>query len=255
LPSPSARPAWCATHAWRSLCGTGISASTASGAACSQPNARHCAAGHTQSYATKPLGNLSLMAWMLTRPAFLRRSFAIPGCCWRYRPLPQWLSRRAVALPAPPPAARGAALTMRHTSLGTILTNGQGFTLYAFEADHGTMSSCSGVCATSWPPVTAANIKVTGGAAKSLVRETTRPGGAPGHLRGAPVVPLRGRRQPPAARAARARMHSGPAGTRLHRQGGNHRLGPAAPPLEATALAAVRRFCCWPGRRRAGCGS
>lgn len=67
---------------------------------------------------------------------------------------------------------------MRHISIGTILTNGQGFSLYAFEADHGTMSSCSGVCATSWPPVTAANIKVTGGAAKSLVRETTRPGGA-----------------------------------------------------------------------------
>ncbi len=25
--------------------------------------------------------------------------------------------------------------------------------------------------------------------------------------------------------------------------------------MEATTLAAVRRFCCWPGRRRAGCGS
>jgi predicted lipoprotein with Yx(FWY)xxD motif len=77
-------------------------------------------------------------------------------------------------------AAGGTTVAVRHTSLGVILTDSRGFTLYAFEADMGTRSACSGACATAWPPVTAtnANVAVTGGASKSLVGETTRPGGA-----------------------------------------------------------------------------
>src|SRR2546421_8371259 len=49
------------------------------------------------------------------------------------------------------PAGSGTALAVRSTSLGTILTDGRGFTLYAFEADKGTTSKCSGACATAWP--------------------------------------------------------------------------------------------------------
>ena len=76
-------------------------------------------------------------------------------------------------------AAGGAGLMVRHTSLGTILTDGQGFTVYAFEADKGTRSQCSGACAAAWPPVTTATAAITvTGAAKSLAGETTRPGGA-----------------------------------------------------------------------------
>jgi len=77
------------------------------------------------------------------------------------------------------PAADAAALTLRHTSLGTILTDGRGFTLYAFEADQGTMSACSGACAAAWPPAptSVAHLTVTGGAAKSLVGEITRADG------------------------------------------------------------------------------
>jgi predicted lipoprotein with Yx(FWY)xxD motif len=77
-------------------------------------------------------------------------------------------------------AAAGTTLTVRQTSLGMILTDSRGFTLYAFAADKGTMSACSGACATAWPPVTtsSANVAVTGGASKSLVGETTRAGGA-----------------------------------------------------------------------------
>jgi predicted lipoprotein with Yx(FWY)xxD motif len=76
-----------------------------------------------------------------------------------------------------PPAT---TVAVRQTSLGTILTDSRGFTLYAFEGDRGTTSECSGACATAWPPVTtaSANVAVTGGASKSLVGETTRPGGA-----------------------------------------------------------------------------
>ena len=60
-------------------------------------------------------------------------------------------SSAASSTPAAGAPAGAVALTLRHTSLGTILTNGQGFTLYAFEADKGTMSACSGACAAAWP--------------------------------------------------------------------------------------------------------
>ena len=78
-----------------------------------------------------------------------------------------------------PGAAGSSALTLRHTALGTILTTGKGFTVYAFEADKGTMSDCTEACAVAWPPVTASGdrITVTGGATMSLVAETIRPGG------------------------------------------------------------------------------
>jgi predicted lipoprotein with Yx(FWY)xxD motif len=91
----------------------------------------------------------------------------------------------AATPPAAAPAvgahtAGGTTLAVRHTSLGVILTDSRGFTLYAFEADMGTRSACSGACATAWPPVTTTNasVAVTGGASKSLVGQTTRPGGA-----------------------------------------------------------------------------
>jgi predicted lipoprotein with Yx(FWY)xxD motif len=76
-------------------------------------------------------------------------------------------------------AAGGAALALRHTALGTVLTTGQGFTVYAFEADHGTTSACAGACAAAWPPVTTSSTRITvaGGAATSLVGQITRPGG------------------------------------------------------------------------------
>jgi predicted lipoprotein with Yx(FWY)xxD motif len=76
--------------------------------------------------------------------------------------------------------AGGPALALRQTTVGTILTTGQGFTVYAFEADHGTTSTCTGACAAAWPPVTTSGTRVmaAGGALGSLVGETTRPGGA-----------------------------------------------------------------------------
>jgi predicted lipoprotein with Yx(FWY)xxD motif len=69
---------------------------------------------------------------------------------------------------ASPAAATGSAvLKTEHTSLGTVLTNGQGMTVYWFAADHGTTSACSGACAAAWPPVigmptAAAGVSLTG---------------------------------------------------------------------------------------------
>src|SRR5262245_40623124 len=56
---------------------------------------------------------------------------------WRYGAAP---SRAPAAQPSG--AAGGAALALRLTALGTIVTTGQGVTVYAFEADHGGTSAC-----------------------------------------------------------------------------------------------------------------
>jgi predicted lipoprotein with Yx(FWY)xxD motif len=37
--------------------------------------------------------------------------------------------------------------------LGTILQNSKGFTLYQLTTDSSSMSSCSGGCAQTWPPL------------------------------------------------------------------------------------------------------
>jgi predicted lipoprotein with Yx(FWY)xxD motif len=52
-------------------------------------------------------------------------------------------------------ATTGAAMvSVRSTSLGDILVDAKGMTLYLFEKDTGTTSTCSGQCATFWPPLT-----------------------------------------------------------------------------------------------------
>ncbi len=57
------------------------------------------------------------------------------------------------AAPASAPASGTAMLKTETSSLGTVLANSQGLTLYWFAADHGTTSACSGACAAAWPPV------------------------------------------------------------------------------------------------------
>ena len=77
------------------------------------------------------------------------------------------------------PAASSDAMAVRQTSLGAILTDGRGFTLYAFDADKGTTSNCSGACAVAWPPAgtTSTDPQVGSGVSQSLVGTTTRADG------------------------------------------------------------------------------
>jgi predicted lipoprotein with Yx(FWY)xxD motif len=52
-------------------------------------------------------------------------------------------------------AARVAAATVgvRHTSLGRVIVDSKGRTLYLFEKDTSRRSACSGQCAQFWPPL------------------------------------------------------------------------------------------------------
>ena len=60
------------------------------------------------------------------------------------------------------PSDKGS-VALASTKLGKVLVDGNGRTLYLFEADKGTMSKCDGTCASAWPPLTTSG-KPTAGA-------------------------------------------------------------------------------------------
>jgi predicted lipoprotein with Yx(FWY)xxD motif len=69
------------------------------------------------------------------------------------------------------------AITTKHNKLGTILAAGpKRLTVYLFEADKGSRSSCSAACASAWPPVTG-KPEATAGASASELGTITRPDG------------------------------------------------------------------------------
>ena len=52
-------------------------------------------------------------------------------------------------------SSSGAALSVRSTSIGDVLVDDKGATIYDFANDTGTTSTCTGTCAADWPPVPA----------------------------------------------------------------------------------------------------
>jgi predicted lipoprotein with Yx(FWY)xxD motif len=50
--------------------------------------------------------------------------------------------------------AKGAVVALKKTSLGTILVDARGRTLYLFEKDRGGMSACTSACVQYWPALT-----------------------------------------------------------------------------------------------------
>jgi predicted lipoprotein with Yx(FWY)xxD motif len=59
-------------------------------------------------------------------------------------------------------AAGGTTVAVASSTLGDILVDGDGRTLYAFTKDKGDQSVCSGDCATSWPALTGTATAGTG---------------------------------------------------------------------------------------------
>ncbi len=66
------------------------------------------------------------------------------------------------------PSATAVVVGTKHGKLGTILSaGGKHLTVYMFEGDKGTASSCTGACAHVWPPVTTSASATASGAAVS----------------------------------------------------------------------------------------
>ena len=79
---------------------------------------------------------------------------------------------------APTSASGSATISVQASSLGQILVDGNGKTLYLFEADTSAQSTCSGACAQAWPPVTTSGApKAAGGASASLLGTSARSDG------------------------------------------------------------------------------
>ncbi|MCU1428776.1 MAG: hypothetical protein JWL83_2776 [Actinomycetia bacterium] len=90
-------------------------------------------------------------------------------------------SSNATATTARPTTASGNAATVgvANSGLGKILVNSQGRTLYLFQKDTGTKSTCTGACAVNWPPVRVNGTPTAGSGATAMLNTTTRSDGAP----------------------------------------------------------------------------
>ena len=81
--------------------------------------------------------------------------------------------------PAGAAKAKAPALKLSKTSLGTIIVDGKGRTLYAFGHDLKNKSRCSGACAQNWPPAAApAKPTVAKGIDKSKLKVIKRGDGS-----------------------------------------------------------------------------
>jgi predicted lipoprotein with Yx(FWY)xxD motif len=75
-------------------------------------------------------------------------------------------------------SARRAMVASGSSSLGRILVDGRGRTLYLFEKDRVGASSCSGTCLSYWPPLlTSGTPNAIKGAKRSLLGSIRRPDG------------------------------------------------------------------------------
>jgi predicted lipoprotein with Yx(FWY)xxD motif len=101
---------------------------------------------------------------------------------------------------APPTTSSGQPATVEITStgLGQILVDSQGRTLYLFQKDTSTTSTCTGACAAAWPPLRATSQPAIGsGANAALVGTTPRSDGAPQvTYNGHPVYTFTGDQKP-----------------------------------------------------------
>jgi predicted lipoprotein with Yx(FWY)xxD motif len=70
--------------------------------------------------------------------------------------------------------AKGPVISTASTSLGRILVNSQGRTLYLYGRDSRGRSACSGKCASFWPPLIAAGKPRAGAGARASLLGTTR---------------------------------------------------------------------------------
>jgi predicted lipoprotein with Yx(FWY)xxD motif len=72
-----------------------------------------------------------------------------------------------------------SAVSTKTSSLGTFLVDANGRTLYLWDADHSSMSTCTAACAQAWPPLTTtATPKASGAVKASLLGTTKRPDGS-----------------------------------------------------------------------------
>ncbi|WBB59078.1 hypothetical protein O7599_26235 [Streptomyces sp. WMMC500] len=69
---------------------------------------------------------------------------------------------------------KGTVKTASAGKLGTILVDEEGNTLYLFEKDTSTTSTCDGECAKAWPPLETSGTPKAGGSAQDKMLDTSK---------------------------------------------------------------------------------
>jgi predicted lipoprotein with Yx(FWY)xxD motif len=84
------------------------------------------------------------------------------------------LTAAALAVSASGSADSGALVKVGSSSLGRVLVDAHGKTLYIWAHDKGTKSTCNGDCAEYWPPLLTRGKPVAAGGAKAALLGTSR---------------------------------------------------------------------------------
>jgi predicted lipoprotein with Yx(FWY)xxD motif len=75
-------------------------------------------------------------------------------------------------------AQKGALVALRKTTLGSVLVDARGHTLYLFKKDRQGMSACDAACAKFWPPLVSRTTPRAGqGVHKAMLGATRRQDG------------------------------------------------------------------------------
>jgi predicted lipoprotein with Yx(FWY)xxD motif len=80
----------------------------------------------------------------------------------------------AAVLPGTAAATQGASVKVASSSLGRILVDGKGKTLYLWAHDHGSTSTCNGKCAKYWPPLVTSGKPAAAAGARAALLGTSR---------------------------------------------------------------------------------
>ena len=114
----------------------------------------------------------------LVLPAIVGGAAVLTAACSSGYSNPAGASATTPSSSAPSAQSTGAAVDVANSSLGQLLVDGSGRTLYLFELDKGTSSTCDGPCAQAWPPLLTKGAPTAGtGANAADLGTTTRKDG------------------------------------------------------------------------------
>ena len=117
------------------------------------------------------------LAPLVAATAVALSAIAVAACGSSSSSKPATTGASAPAAPSSTSASSGT-VDLAKGSLGPILTDSLGRTLYLWQADTGAKSTCTGACAAAWPPlVTTAKPTAGSGVMSSLLATTKRANG------------------------------------------------------------------------------
>jgi predicted lipoprotein with Yx(FWY)xxD motif len=90
------------------------------------------------------------------------------------RTLALFLLAAALVTASASAASPRAKVLVRLTSVGGVLADARGHTLYSYAADNGRTPACYGACASLWPPFLTGASPIAGIGAKAKLLGTTR---------------------------------------------------------------------------------